>query len=139
MREIKLRAWDKNGKAGMKSKMLQVTGIMAYNNTDEIDVGFIGGRGMFAKDEIEIMQCTGFKDLDCKDIYEGDIVCFEDCSNTESGLYEQSCIGVVEWSENTASFEISNRLSAESYEVLDECRVVGNVYENPELLEEEQQ
>lgn len=35
------------------------------------------------------------------------------------------------------SFQVTNRLSAESYEVLgDECSVIGNVFDNPELLEE---
>ena len=81
-----------------------------------------------------IGQYTGLKDKSGKEIYEGDIIGFDDCTSTESGYREQQCVGVVEWSDETVSFEVSNRLSAESYEVLSECLVIGNIYENPELL-----
>ena len=79
-------------------------------------------------------QFTGLLDCGGKEIYEGDIVGFEDCTSTESGYYEQNCIGVVGWSNETVGFEVSNRLSADSCDVLNECVVVGNIYENPELL-----
>lgn len=85
--------------------------------------------------EVVLMQYTGRKDINDKEIYEGDIVSFDDCTSTESGYWEQGCIGVVEWCNETVSFEVTNRLSAESYEVLDECVVIGNIHENPELLE----
>lgn len=80
-------------------------------------------------------QYTGLKDKNGKEIYEGDVVGFNDCSYTESGYYEQSCIGVVVWGNETASFEVSNRLSADSYEVLNECVVIGNIHDNPDLEE----
>ena len=81
------------------------------------------------------MQYTGRKDINNKEICEGDIVSFDDCTSTESGYWEQGCIGVVEWHTETVSFEVTNRLSAESYEVLDDCVVIGNIYDNPELLD----
>lgn len=49
---------------------------------------------------------------------------------------EADCIGKVVWDDETISFQVTNRLSAESYEVLDKCSVIGNIYDNPELLEE---
>lgn len=49
---------------------------------------------------------------------------------------EDDCIGKVVWDDETISFQVTNRLSAESYEVLDEYSVIGNIYDNPELLEE---
>lgn len=47
---------------------------------------------------------------------------------------EDDCIGKVVWDDETISFQVTNRLSAESYEVLDECSVIGNIFDNPELL-----
>lgn len=45
------------------------------------------------------------------------------------------CIGQVVWDNETLSFQVTERLSAESYEVLDECAVIGNIFDNKELLE----
>lgn len=83
-----------------------------------------------------ICQCTGLKDKNGKLIWENDIVAYWDTYSTESGLAEADCIGKVVWDDETISFQVTNRLSAESYEVLDECSVIGNVFDNPELLEE---
>lgn len=83
-----------------------------------------------------LCRCTGLKDEDGKLIFEGDIVGFIDCTSTESGYSEQYCRGPVLWDEETASFQVTERLSAESYEVLDRgCKVLGNKFDNPELLE----
>lgn len=84
-----------------------------------------------------ICQCTGLKDKNGNLIWENDIVAYWDSYSTESGLAEADCIGKVVWDDETISFQVTNRLSAESYEVLgDECSVIGNVFDNPELLEE---
>ena len=84
-----------------------------------------------------ICQCTGLKDKNGNLIWENDIVAYWDSYSTESGLAEADCIGKVVWDDETISFQVTNRLSAESYEVLgDECSVIGNVFDDPELLEE---
>ena len=84
-----------------------------------------------------ICQCTGLKDKNGKLIWENDIVGFWDTYSTENGHAEMDCIGKVVWDDETISFQVTNRLSAESYEVLDECSVIGNIFDNPELLESE--
>ena len=81
-----------------------------------------------------ICQCTGLKDENGKLIWENDIVAYWDTYNTENGQAEMDCIGKVVWDDETISFQVTNRLSAESYEVLDECSVIGNIFDNPELL-----
>ena len=87
-------------------------------------------------DPATICQCTGLKDKNGKLIWENDIVAYWDTYSTENGLTEADCIGKVVWDDETISFQVTNRLSAESYEVLDdECSVVGNAIDNPELLE----
>lgn len=86
-------------------------------------------------DPSTICQCTGLKDKNGNLIFENDIVAYWDTYSTESGQAEADCIGKVVWDDETISFQVTNRLSAESYEVLDECDVIGNIFDNPELLE----
>ena len=85
-----------------------------------------------------ICQCTGLKDKNGQKIWENDVVGFLDTYSTENGQAEADCIGKVVWDDETISFQVTNRLSAESYEVLDECSVFGNIFDNPELLESEE-
>ena len=82
-----------------------------------------------------ICQYTGLTDKNGKLIWENDIVGYLDTYSTESGYAEASCIGRVVWDNETLSFLVTNRMSAESYEVLDECAVIGNIFDNPEFLE----
>ena len=83
-----------------------------------------------------ICQCTGKHDIpEKKMIYEHDFVSFLDAYSTENGYAEQYCIGEVLWDDEELCFYVTNRLSAESYEVLDDCKVIWNRFDNPELLE----
>ena len=91
----------------------------------------------YIDDESTICQCTGLKDKNGKLIWENDVVGFWDTYSTENGQAEMDCIGKVVWDDETISFQVTNRLSAESYEVIDECSVIGNIFDNPELLESE--
>lgn len=88
-------------------------------------------------DPSTICRCAGLKDKNGKLIFENDIVAYLDVYSTDSGLAEADSIGEVVWDDETISFQVTNRLFSESYEVLgDECSVIGNVFDNPELLEE---
>lgn len=91
---------------------------------------------MVEVDPSTICRGTGRADLDKKLIYEHDVVAYLDTYSTEGGYAEADCVGEVVWDEETLSFQVTNRLSAESWEVLDgECKVLGNTFDNPELLE----
>lgn len=79
-----------------------------------------------------VMQCTGLKDKNGKDIYEGDILHVEG-----SGLYNS--MAVVEWvvdDEETCGFVITDADGQRVWNVaLDGWEIVGNIHANPELLE----
>lgn len=99
------------------------------------DRGDLGFENWHKVDKDTICQCTGLKDKHGKLIWENDIVAYWDTYSTENGHAEKACIGKVVWDDETISFQVTNRLSAESYEVLDECSVIGNTFDNPGLLE----
>lgn len=65
------------------------------------------------------MQYTGLKDKNGKEIYEGDII----------NLGEKN-IGQVEWVESRFVMV----LSYATFQLSSEGEVIGNIYENPELL-----
>lgn len=124
-----------------------VQGSLVYDNRDKMyriitEIDYSTGTCLTTDnaprvDASTICQCTGLKDKNKTLIWENDIVAYWDAYSTESGLSEADCIGKVLWDDETMSFQVTNRLSAESYEVLDECSVIGNVFDNKELLESE--
>ncbi|COD10039.1 phage protein [Streptococcus pneumoniae] len=89
-------------------------------------------------DEIELMQSTGLKDKNGKEIFEGDIVRttrFLGRADEIGGFYEyeKDYVGVVKvlegsWVIDTGSVAV--RLWSE----IDESEVLGNIYENLEFL-----
>lgn len=89
----------------------------------------------FVRVEVEsatLCQYIGLTDEKGKRIYENDIVAFEDRHSTENGYVECDCEGQVVWDDEELCFAVTERLSAESYEVLgDYCVVIGNFYDNP--------
>ena len=117
-----------------------ILGFLSVNKTGKYFIRPICGSALSSEevDKNTICQCTGLKDRNGKLIFENDIVAYWDTYSTENGWAEADCIGKVVWDDETLSFQVTNRLSSESYEVLDECSVIGNIFDNPELLESEE-
>lgn len=81
-----------------------------------------------------VCQYSGYEDDVKKMIFEGDIVGFIDMTSTESGYCEMDCCGEVGYSKEEACFYVTDRLSAESWEVLGNCHIIGNIFDNQDLL-----
>ena len=124
----------------VKGQLVEVndTYLIIPNYASKILADWFSASNVVEVKKDTICQCTGLKDKNGNLIWENDIVAYWDAYNTENGQAEMDCIGKVVWDDETISFQVTNRLSAESYEVLDECSVIGNIFDNPELLESEE-
>ena len=124
----------------VKGQLVEVndTYLIIPNHASKILAGWFSTSNVVEVKKDTICQCTGLKDKSGKLIWENDVVGFWDTYSTENGQAEMDCIGKVVWDDETISFQVTNRLYAESYEVLDECSVIGNIFDNPELLESEE-
>lgn len=81
-------------------------------------------------DEDTIGQFTGMKDANDIEIYEGDIVQYEDCK----GLMQR---GSVIYDPDYCSFMVArDNLDAESMNIFWKFEVIGNIYDNPDLLKD---
>jgi uncharacterized phage protein (TIGR01671 family) len=120
MREIKLRAWDKQAK-----KMISDSGVPHTQYGRLPDYNY--------------MIFTGLKDVEGKEIYEGDVLEQSGASRgvivgIKAGLvfmhiteYKQFCDGYP-----VILYEAVADMQTSSF--IESCTVIGNIYENPNLL-----
>ena len=125
-REIKFRVWDKDLKR------------IRYLNTEHDFIHFDSlGQGYYENMQTglgewfsDLMQYTGLKDKNGRDVYEGDIVMFD---------YEWTKpteIGVITWNSTNASFQIKGHIPSSSMKRLSRMKVIGNIYESEVTNEE---
>lgn len=124
-REIKFRAWD-------DGKMVYEKDI-SHLSLEDNDIYRLAKFFCNVRNDSKIMQFTGFIDKNSNEIYEGDII---DLSGTYKYkvVYEAAkfvCYHVIErygrWGDLKRLFDAD---FSEYY-----FQVVGNIFENPELLE----
>lgn len=79
------------------------------------------------KEQLELMQSTGLRDKNGKLIFEGDIV-------ERKGFNPAIKRGVVIWDKENLCFKVKNM---SLYSLKNRSKIISNIYENPELLEEQ--
>jgi uncharacterized phage protein (TIGR01671 family) len=135
MREIKFRAWDT--RPNMSSKRIDEALVkdgklkkMVYFGLGRLDEDLIISSMSYLEGDYKLMQFTGLKDKNEKEIYEGDVVkykhCGWDCPEEEFEYME------VKWEKDLEDGFCGFEIPA-SWAVF---KVIGNIYENPELLKE---
>lgn len=145
MREIKFRAWDKVKKI-MRSSVLSLSWLYGESLND-ISVDTENGPEDGNIDNFIIMQYTGLKDKNGREIYEGDIVHLwnkysDDGIKHDWGKWEVYFCG-DRWRLKNGDIEYDNGDYYHGYEVnwgdnnTSFIEVVGNIFENPEILKEQ--
>jgi len=137
MREIKFRAWNKKG-VYANTMVYQdgpdLDGVIYYTTTVEGQDVYYNFEDIMDSKYFILMQYTGLKDKNGKEIYEGDVFTFHPSKEWVGTEPENPC--VVFWSNSLCAFmfyvgepDMSTLLPpSESIEI------IGNIYENPELL-----
>ena len=124
MRDIKFRAWDNNEEWMVDDMILSFDGEILTDDVQPHDTPYkeveLADEGRY-----ELMQYTGMKDVKGVEIYEGDILQSEHYFKYKV-VFEGDC-----WRcESLKNSRFKNRFIGR------DLKVIGNIYENPELLED---
>ena len=129
MREIKFRGYDKFDKRWVYGYGLHQSIFIDGSSNAYVTAGI---REVFIVDKESAGQYTGCKDANGNEIYEGDIL---KCK-LYNGDYENY---VIVWDEEDACFDAFNKDKSNFMvtSIWTASEIIGNIYENPELLEVE--
>jgi len=129
MREIKFRAYDTYTKT-----MLPVVDIIKFTKSEDLYITQDGAYGVGINIQyqpyIELMQYTGLKDKNGTEIYEGDILKYMAIADGEQ-------IDKVIFDRGTYVVDYSEDYKQPVNEINHCAEVIGNIYDNPELLKGE--
>jgi len=125
MREIKFRIWDGNEIRQIPNYRLDCFGMIwwQFGYDEEKSCDPIRNK---------IMQYTGLKDKNNKEIYEGDIIRYDNLKTKDDKIN----VGVVTYREFGTRFiaNTNNAYYGDEQFYQDYTEIIGNIYENPGLL-----
>ena len=139
MRPIKYRAWDKETK-----EMREITGLHFFESGKLSSISYDSTGGEVQDIDVkffEVMQFTGLKDKNGKMIWEGDILEYdgETCKHCNKLLYDGHKPYVITWKDAEFSCD---EINSENFMATciwpTSMKIIGNIYENKDLLEEEE-
>ena len=122
MRNIKFRAWDKEGKVMVDWFWLSSEGDLYETPVIVYDTPHLE---LERNDDLVAMQYTGKKDINGVEIYEGDIL-----QNEHHFRYQVVFKGDCWRCESLKNSGFKNRF------IGNDLKIIGNIYKNPELLED---
>ena len=141
-RDIKYRVWDKTSDSMLYQDDFERVEIDTKNKMVTLIAEEESDKSHYVLDyedgiEAEIMRYTGLKDKNGKEIYEGDIVSFY---NDEEYRFKSTNALVIY---DSAAFMLEHKKLGKEYlgeiDIENMCiKIIGNIYENPELLEGEE-
>lgn len=132
----KLRAWDKVGKSISSVSEITYSGDLSYLSFVKLSGNnrLYGPESRLA-DDVIIMQSTGLKDKNGVEIFEGDIVNYvKSFTNPMTGSGSLSINKNLRIIFKDAEFT-ADGIDIRLKKIVSHMEVIGNIYENPELLE----
>lgn len=135
MKEIKYRAWHKE-----KELLVEVLGISFKEKHVRLPIEsepsdeYWWHETHWDFDEVELMQYTGLKDENDKEIYDRDIVQVEEKIVIPGKMTSIKVNKVVKYKEDYAQFLLYENENGEHLTFATFGEVIGNIYDNPELL-----
>lgn len=110
MREIKFRRWDTDEK------------YMYYDKPFHLDTNL---------NRYEVMQYTGLKDKNGKEVYEGDVLELNIIGGRAGNVYR---LFTVVWNNTLAMFMDKQQDGDPLYLISESTKIIGNIYSTPELI-----
>lgn len=130
----KFRVWDKKLQTMLDVSLIDFKkGVLVGEHWE------FGETNFMSFDEIVIMQTTGLLDKKGVEIFEGDII---SDGNTSRDIRHQQTLGFYTIDGNGVEGFFGDTASLEDFEEVskymsENIEIIGNIYENPELLEME--